>query len=334
MGAALMKLLHLNLLLAGGLVASLAASLFLGDARLTLASLGAALAGADDLPALLMRELRLPRALLGLVVGAGLGGAGAVLQGFFRNPLADPGVIGVSASAGLGAVAAMYFGVTALGVLILPLAAVAAAGLGVAFLLLLAGPRASATTLILAGVAIGSIATALTALLMNLAPNPWALAEIAYWLMGSLQDASWTELRFAAPIVLAGLGLLALTPRPLDALSLGEESARSLGVDLGRLRLIVVGGTALAVGGGVAVAGAIGFVGLVVPHVLRPLVGHRPGALILPSMLGGAILIELADLATRLASGPGMPLYLGVLTALIGAPFFLWLVRSLPGRAV
>ncbi|WP_417484636.1 FecCD family ABC transporter permease [Maricaulis salignorans] len=329
-----MKTLSLNLLLAAGLLAGLAASLFLGDARLSLASLGDALTGGEDLPALLMRELRLPRALLGLVVGAGLGGAGAVLQGFFRNPLADPGVIGVSASAGLGAVAAMYFGVTALGVLILPLAAVAAAGLGVSLLLLLAGPRASATTLILAGVATGSIATALTALLMNLAPNPWALAEIAYWLMGSLQDASWTELRFATPIVLAGLGLLALTPRALDALSLGEESARSLGVDLRRLRLIVVGGTALAVGGGVAVAGAIGFVGLVVPHLLRPLVGHRPGALILPSMLGGAILIELADLATRLVSGPGMPLYLGVLTALIGAPFFLWLVRSLPGRAV
>ena len=329
-----MKPLYLNILLAAGLLTSLAASLFLGDARLTLSSLGDALAGGEDLPALLMRELRLPRALLGLLVGAGLGGSGAVLQGFFRNPLADPGVIGVSASAGLGAVAAMYFGVTALGVLVLPLAAVAAAGLGVAFLLLLAGPRASATTLILAGVAIGSIATALTALLMNLAPNPWALAEIAYWLMGSLQDASWTELRFATPIVLTGLGLLALTPRALDALSLGEESARSLGIDLGRLRLIVVGGTALAVGGGVAVAGAIGFVGLVVPHLLRPLVGHRPGALILPSMLGGAILIELADLATRLVSGPGMPLYLGVLTALIGAPFFLWLVRSLPGRAV
>mgnify|MGYP003672727874 FL=1 len=329
-----MKILHLNLLLAAGLFAGLAASLFLGDARLTLDSLGDALAGSDDLPALLMRELRLPRALLGLVVGAGLGGAGAVLQGFFRNPLADPGVIGVSASAGLGAVAAMYFGVAALGALALPLAAVGAAGLGVASLLLLAGPRASATTLILAGVAIGSIATAMTALLMNLAPNPWALAEIAYWLMGSLQDASWAELRFAAPIVAAGLALLALTPRALDALSLGEESARSLGIDLTRLRLIVIGGTALAVGGGVAVAGAIGFVGLVVPHLLRPLVGHRPGALILPSMLGGAILIEMADLATRLAAGPGMPLYLGVLTALLGAPFFLWLVRTLPGRAV
>ncbi|WP_417481943.1 FecCD family ABC transporter permease [Maricaulis sp.] len=329
-----MRPLHLNLLLAGGLLLSLAASLFLGDARLDLASLAGALAGADDLPALLMRELRLPRALLGLVVGAGLGGAGAVLQGFFRNPLADPGVIGVSASAGLGAVTAMYFGAAALGVLAVPFAAVMAAGLGVASLLLLAGPRASATTLILAGVAIGSIATALTALLMNLAPNPWALAEIAYWLMGSLQDASWTEVRFATPIVLAGLGLLALTPRALDALSLGEESARSLGIDMARLRLVVIGGTALAVGGGVAVAGAIGFVGLVVPHLLRPLVGHRPGALILPSVLGGAMLIELADLATRLLSGPGMPLYLGVLTALIGAPFFLWLVRSLPRRAL
>ncbi|WP_291841625.1 iron ABC transporter permease [Maricaulis sp.] len=286
-----------------------------------------------SLDALVLRELRLPRVILGILIGAGLGAAGAVLQGFFRNPLADPGVVGVSASAGLGAVVCLYFGLSASFALALPMAGVAGAALGVVSLFVIAGQGATATTLILAGVAVNAAAGAFTALLMNLAPNPWALAEIAYWLMGSLNDASWTEVGFAAPVILTGLIMLAPLGRGLDALGLGEETARSLGIGLGRLRLAVIMGTALAVGGGVAVAGAIGFVGLVVPHVLRPFVQHRPGALVLPSALGGGLLIVLADLATRLFSGPGIPLYLGVLTALIGAPFFLWLVRQSQRRA-
>lgn len=323
-----MKPFVLNIALAALIGLVFVLSLFLGDARISPATLPAALGGAEDLPALILRELRLPRALLGLLVGAGLGASGAVLQGFFRNPLADPGVVGVSASAGLGAVIALYFGLAAMIPLAVPLAATVGAALGVTLLLLLAGRQASATTLILAGVAVGATATALTALLMNMAPNPWALAEIAYWLMGSLNDASWAEIGFATPLIFSGLLLFMFTPRALEALALGEDTAVSLGVDLGRLRLFVVAGSALAVGGGVAVAGSIGFVGLVVPHLLRPLVGHQPGALILPSALGGAALIGLADLATRLISGPGMPLYLGVLTALLGTPFFLWLVRT------
>lgn len=305
-----------------------ALALFAGDGWLGPGALLAALTGGQGLDVQILRELRLPRALLGVLIGAGLGASGAVLQGFFRNPLADPGVVGVSASAGLGAVLALYLGLSSLSLLAVPLAAIMMAGCGVALLLVLAGPRAAATTLILAGVAVGATATALTALIMNLAPNPWALAEIAYWLMGSLNDASWSEAGFALPLIGSGFILLMLTRGGLDALSLGEETARSLGVDLGRLRLSVVAGTALAVGGGVAVAGAIGFVGLVVPHLLRPFVHYRSGALVLPSALAGAVLLSLADTATRLLSGPGMPLYLGVLTALIGAPFFLWLVRA------
>lgn len=308
-------------------------SLFAGDARITLADLFALGESDPGLSSLILYELRLPRTVLALLIGAGLGASGAVLQGFFRNPLADPGVVGVSASAGLGAVVALYAGWSALFAFAVPGAAVIAAMIGAILLLLLAGPRASATTLVLAGVAVAAAATALTALLMNLAPNPWALAEIAYWLMGSLNDASWREVRFAAPLILAGLVLLFLCRGGIEALSLGEETAASLGVDLRRLRSLMVAGTALAVGGGVAVAGAIGFVGLVVPHLLRGLVDHRPGALVLPSALGGAALLSLADTATRLISGPGMPLYLGVLTALIGAPFFLWLIRSLPRSA-
>lgn len=317
--------LKLNLALLAGLLLASIASVFLGSGG---AGLPALLAGDDGLASLVLWELRMPRVVLGVLVGAGLGAAGAVLQGFFRNPLADPGVIGVSASAGLGAVISLYFGLSATFALALPLAGVAGAAIGVAALFAIAGRGANATMLILAGVAVNATAGACTALLMNLAPNPWALAEIAYWLMGSLNDASWTEVGFAIPFILPGLILLAPLARGLDALGLGEDTARSLGVSMGRLRLAVVCGTALAVGGGVAVAGAIGFVGLVVPHLLRPLVQYQPGALILPSALGGALLIVLADLATRLISGPGIPLYLGVLTALIGAPFFLWLVRE------
>jgi iron complex transport system permease protein len=328
-----MKVFYINVLMVVLLIAVMAVSLFGGRVWLSFADLMGALHGTSEFSALLLSELRAPRVLLGCVIGAGLGGSGAVLQGFFRNPLADPGVVGLSASAGFGAVVALYFGLSAVFSFAVPIAAIIGAALGVVALLTLAGLRASATTLILAGVAIGAVATAMTALLMNLAPNPWALAEIAYWLMGSLNDASWNEVRFATPLILTGLGLLAFTVRGLDALSLGEEAARSLGVSMGRLRLLVISGTALAVGGGVAVAGAIGFVGLVVPHVLRPFVGHHPGALVLPSALGGAILLTLADLLTRLLSGPGIPLYLGVLTALLGAPFFLWLVRSTQRRA-
>lgn len=309
------------------------AALLAGDGRLGVTDLAAIGRETASLPVLILQELRLPRALLGLLVGAGLGASGAVLQGYFRNPLADPGVIGVSASAGLGAVTALYFGLSAWSLLAVPAAAILAACLGVTLLLVLAGPRASATTLILSGVAVSAAATALTALLMNLAPNPWALAEIAYWLMGSLNDASWNEVRFAFPLIGAGLLVLAAGRGALDALSLGEETALSLGIQLGRTRILVVAGTALAVGGGVAVAGAIGFVGLVIPHLLRPLVDYRPGALVLPSALGGAALLSLADTATRLISGPGMPLYLGVLTALLGAPFFFWLIRSMQRRA-
>ncbi|MFY0636498.1 FecCD family ABC transporter permease [Maricaulis maris] len=322
--------LRLNLLLAVILTLVSAIALFAGSGG---AGPAALIAPDDALGSLVLRELRLPRVLLGILVGAGLGASGAALQGFFRNPLADPGVVGVSASAGLGAVICLYFGLSSLFALALPVAGVIGAALGVLALFAIAGRGASATTLILAGVAVNATAGAVTALLMNLAPNPWALAEIAYWLMGSLGDASWTEVGFAAPVILTGLMVLVPLARGLDALGLGEETARSLGIGLGRLKLAVVLGTALAVGGGVAVAGAIGFVGLVVPHVLRPFVAWRAGALILPSALGGAVLIVLADLATRLLSGPGIPLYLGVLTALIGAPFFLWLVRHTQRRA-
>ena len=327
-----MRSLHL-IALFGLTVFAVLANLLVGRDGVLFPAVLDLLQGEESLGARILAELRFPRAILGALVGAGLGASGAALQGFFRNPLADPGIVGVSASAGLGAVIALYFGLTSISLLMIPMAATMGGLLGVGFLLLLAGRRASSTTLILSGVAVSAVASSMTALLMNLSPNPWALAEIAYWLMGSLADASWNEVRFAAPLILIGTGVLLLVRNDLDPLSLGEETARSLGVDLRRLRLAIVLGSALAVGGGVAVAGAIGFIGLVVPHLLRPFVAARPAALLLPSAMGGAALLSLADVGTRLLSGPGIPLYLGVLTALLGAPFFVWLVRSTQGKA-
>ncbi|GJL96761.1 MAG: ABC transporter permease [Hyphobacterium sp.] len=277
---------------------------------------------------LILIELRLPRIALGFLVGAALGISGAGLQGYFRNPLADPGVIGVSASAGLGAVAALYFGLAAMSGLVLPAMAIAGAGLGGVTLLLIAGRGATATTLILSGVAVGALANALVALAMNFSPNPWALSEIAYWLMGSLANTSWTDVKLATPLIAFGGLVIWSTRRDLDALTMGEETARSMGVNLRGVQIRLIAGTALAVGAAVAVAGAIGFVGLVVPHLLRRFVGHEPARLLLPSALGGGALLVLADTATRILSGEGIALYLGVTTAMLGVPFFFHLVRS------
>ena len=288
----------------------------------------AALRAGDETAWLLLTELRLPRIALGFLVGAALGLSGAALQGYFRNPLADPGVVGVSASAGLGAVAALYFGLASLSALILPVMAIAGAALGGTALLLIAGRGATATSLILSGVAVGALANALVALAMNFSPNPWALSEIAYWLMGSLRNSSWTEVRIALPLIAAGAAILLTTARDLHSLTIGEDGARALGVNLRGLQIRLIAGTALAVGAAVAVAGAIGFVGLVVPHLIRPRVQHEPSRLLLPSALGGGALLMTADAATRLVSGDGVPLYLGVMTAILGVPFFFHLIRQ------
>ncbi|MBM3568279.1 MAG: iron ABC transporter permease [Alphaproteobacteria bacterium] len=301
-------------------------SLLVGRAGLPPTEIWQGLTGDGDMPAaVIVRELRLPRTILALAIGAGLGLAGAVLQGLLRNPLAEPGIVGVSGLAALGAVIAFYSGWSQAFALALPLGGMLGAALAAILVLVLAGRAASVVTLILAGVAVNSLAGALTALALSLSPNPFALYEIMFWLMGSLSDREWRHVWLALPPMAIGWAVLATTRRGLAALTLGEASARSLGIDLGRLKLAAVLGTALAVGAGVAVAGAIGFVGLVVPHLLRPLVGHRPEALLLPSALGGALLTLAADIAVRL-TGPGPELRIGVLTALIGAPFFLLMV--------
>jgi iron complex transport system permease protein len=277
---------------------------------------------------MIVQQIRLPRALLGLVIGAGLGMAGACLQGLLRNPLADPGVIGVSSTAGLGAVLAYYSGLAALVPLALPLGAIGGGLVAVALLFLLAGRDAGTLTLILAGAGINSLAAALTALALNLSPSPFAVAELVFWLLGSLSDRSLDHVWLAVPPILVGLVVLGSTARALDALVLGEQVTASLGFSVRRTRALAVIGTALAVGPGVAVAGSIGFVGLAVPHLLRPLVGHLPSRLLWPSAAGGAALVLGADILVRLVPTAG-ELKLGVVTSMLGAPLFLALLLRL-----
>ncbi len=299
-------------LLAAGVIALFGASLLLGPAGFSMPD------------AFILLQIRLPRAGLAVLVGGGLGLAGAVLQGALRNALADPGLLGIGGCAALGAVVAFYWGVAAVFAPALPLAGLIGAAAGAGLLLVIAGRGASGPSLILAGIALSAITTALLALALTLAPNPYALAEITFWLMGGLEDRSLLHLALAAPPIAVGCALLLGLGRRLDALALGEDVAATLGVPVTRTLRLAAVGVALAVGAGTAVAGGIGFVGLVVPNLLRAWIGERPGALLPASLLAGAVLLQAADLVARaaplvlsLAEEPR----LGVLTALIGAPF-------------
>lgn len=274
---------------------------------------------------LILTEVRLPRALIALFAGATLGLCGAVMQGLLRNPLASPGLIGSASGAALGAATMLYFGVGPLFWLSLPAGGMVGALLATLLVYLLAGRDTGTVTLILAGVAINSLAPALISLLLNLAPSPYAVREMVLWMLGSIANRSMEDFWILLPGTLLGWGLLAGTGRALDALSLGEDAARSLGVDLPRLRWRLLVAVSLAVGSVVSVTGSIGFIGLVVPHLLRPLVGFQPGRLLPVSALGGGILLLAADLAVRLFPA-GTEVKVGVLTSLVGAPFFLYLI--------
>lgn len=301
-------------------------SLLTGPAAITASeSLHALLSGQGDAIALVVREIRLPRALLALMIGASLGLSGAALQGYLRNPLAEPSILGVSASASLGAVIAIYTGLSLVFPLALPLMALVGAVISVFLVKVLAGRGAGTLAVILAGVAVTSLAGALTALALNLSPNPFAAMEIVFWMLGSLADRSMVHVALVTPFILVGWLMLLSLGRALDSLTLGADAAESLGVSLSRVQWLAVLGTASCVGASTAVAGAIGFVGLVVPHILRPLVGAQPSRLLVASGFGGAALLLAADLVVRLTMR-GDELKLGVLTALIGAPFFLWLI--------
>ena len=280
----------------------------------------------------ILLELRLPRACLALIVGAGLGGAGAAMQGYLRNPLADPGLFGIAPGAALGAVLALLAAATATWAV--PLAAFIGAAAAMGLLALIAGRTAGVALFTLAGMMIASLAGALTSLAISLAPNPFALSEIVTWLMGALTDRSWREVWIAAPPTLLGLALLRLAGRDLDALTLGEDAARTLGVEPGRLQAKMILGVGMTVGAAVAVAGIIGFVGLIVPHLMRGLTDRRPSQLIVPSALAGALLVLIADSLCRVLPVAGGELRLGIALSLLGAPFFLGLLlrmrRGLP----
>jgi iron complex transport system permease protein len=281
----------------------------------------------ENLAATIVTQLRLPRAVLALEVGAALGLAGAVLQGVTRNPLAEPGLLGVSAGAALGAVIAVYFGLATHFMAAAPLLGLIGALLA-SMLTFAIGRGGGTITLVLAGAAVSALAAAGISLALNLAPNPYAAYEIMTWLMGSLADRSWVHVLLVTPFIVLGAAMLSFTARALDALALGETQAQSLGINLQRLYVLAVFGTALAIGAATAVTGIIGFIGLVAPHVVRPLVGHQPSRVLLPAALSGALLLLLADVATRLIHAGG-EMKLGVLTSLIGTPFFFWLVVRL-----
>ena len=318
----------LMLWLSAGLVILVLLSLAAGRSGLLLSSvLREGDARSMELARLILVELRLPRTVLAILVGAALGLSGAVLQGLTRNPLADPGLLGVSAGAALGAVIALYTGIGMAFALAIPVLGLLGA-LAAAALTLALGSGGGTLVLILAGAAVSGLMLAGTALVLNLAPNPYAAYEITHWMLGSLADRGWDQVWLTAPFILVGLALLLGTGRALDALSLGEQQAASLGVDLRRLRRRVLIGTALAVGAATSVSGTIGFIGLVAPHLVRPLAGHQPARVLWPSALCGALLLLLADVLTRLLP-LDRELNLGVLTGLVGTPFFIALVLRL-----
>ena len=308
------------------LLVLLITALMHGQVPLPIADVWRALVQPDDnISKIIVLEIRLPRALLAMLVGAALGVAGAALQGLFRNPLAEPGVIGVSSCASLGAVIAIYYGFSSAFWFVLPAFAIIGAVLGVAVLFSLAGRQHSITTLLLAGVALNALAGSCIALALNLAPNPYAMSEMVYWLLGSFANRSFTEFWLALPFVLLGLLLCWRERRFLDALSLGEDTAHSLGFVVSRHRFWLIAGIAMAVGAAVAVSGSIGFVGLLIPHLLRPIIGQQPSQLLPASALAGAVFLLLADRLVQYLTLQ-QELKIGVITALVGAPFFLLLV--------
>ena len=309
------------------LLAAATASLFLGRVNLSPADLVAGLLSPHaSLAGLVVTELRLPRAVLAILVGGSLGLSGAVLQGLLRNPLADPGLLGVSNGAALGAVISIYFGLEHLFALSTPLLGLLGA-MGAGALTFTFG-RGSTLTLILAGAAVSSLMSALLAMALNFAPSPYAAYEMSVWMLGSLAERSWDHVLLAAPFIALGVAILATTGRAVDALALGEVQAESLGVRVDRTRVLALLGVGLAVGAATSVVGAVSFIGLAAPHLVRPFVGYQPSRTLLPSTLLGATLLLLSDIGTRVIH-TNTELRLGVITSLIGAPFFFWLVMRL-----
>lgn len=320
-----MKATTLNLLLLAAGVVALAAACLLGSTPMGIGRVLGAFAGQSSPgDAIVVLEIRLPRALAAFVVGAALGISGAALQGLLRNPLAEPGVLGVSATAALFATFVLYYGLVAVSAFVVPLAAIGGALAATALLAVAATRIRSVVTLILLGVGLSSFAAAAMSLLLNLAPNPFTLSDMINWLLGSVANRSYADLGIALPFIVLGAAILLASRRGLSALTLGEEAAAGVGLDLARQRVLVVLGAGVATGAAVGLAGAIGFVGIVAPHLVRPLVAHDPARSLLPSALLAGLMLVLADIAVRLLP-TSTELKLGVVAALIGAPAFAWI---------
>jgi iron complex transport system permease protein len=302
-----------------------AASLSLGPAPITPAMAVKALVSDQGSASIIVREIRLPRTLLAILVGWIFGLTGAGLQGLLRNPLADTAVFGAPQASALGAVLVLYFGLVGALSWALPIAAIGGALLSIALVVAVAGRNATVVVLVLAGLAVGSLAGAGTSLAISLSPNPFAVTEIVFWLLGSFEDRSSVHVWLATPFILVASILVLAAAPGLRALALGEETARSLGVNVKLLRLLIVGGAAIGTGASVAVAGSIGFVGLVAPHLVRPLTGYDPARALIPAGLVGAALLLAADCAVRLIPS-SVEVKIGVLTAILGVPFFLWVI--------
>ncbi len=315
-----------NIILLTALILAALVSLTIGPVDLKIMDVMNGIFGPSNDPvSIIVSELRLPRVLLGILIGSALGVSGAALQGVLRNPLADPGVIGVSASAALGAVIAIHLGVHLIWSLFIPIFAMGGALLATLILLAVSVRESSVLMLILVGIGISSLAMAGVSLVMNLAESPMSVRDMIMWMLGSLENRTTTDLFLALPFILLGWIMMINVGQGLNALSVGEDTARSMGINLSMLKFRVVIGSAISIGAAVSVCGSIGFVGLVVPHMVRRLVTKEPGDILIPSALMGGLLLTLADMLTRLPT-PGATLQLGVVTSLIGAPTFLYII--------
>ncbi len=315
-----------NIVLLIALITVAVGSLLFGRTDISVTDVVAGLFGhAEDPITIIIRELRLPRVLLGIVIGAAMGVSGAALQGVLRNPLADPGVVGVSASAALGAVIAIHLGLASIWPLSIPIFAMGGALAATVILFIISARESSVLMLILVGIGISSLAMAAISLVMNMAESPMSIRDMIMWMLGSLENRTVSDLMLALPFIIIGWVMMINIGQGLNALSIGEDTAQTMGIDIKSLKLRVVVGSAISVGAAVAVCGSIGFIGLIVPHMVRSLISNEPGRILLPSALMGGLLLVLADVVTRIPF-LSTDLRLGVVTSIIGAPAFLYII--------
>ncbi len=286
---------------------------------------------ANNIYRLILLEIRLPRTFVAIICGGGLALTGAVLQGYLRNPLADSGVLGISSFSSLGAVIAIYFSLTSISFWILPILAICFAFLSIIILLIMAGRDNSTIVFILSGVVLSALAGGLLSLILTLAPNPYAISEIYDWQVGSLSNVSMREVMVATPFIIMGMIILLKNANKLDALVFGEETAQSLGLNLANFRMNMIIGVGLIIGAITAICGILGFVGLIVPHIIRPFVGNQPSKTLIPSFLFGALFTLAADIVVRILWFEN-ELRLGVILTLLGAPFFFALLLRMKGQ--